>query len=361
MESYILKIYKELTGHTINEAVFAFDQLTIRAAGTGDLYFGTYGVPNTIELFHAPFERFTCYEYLMHSLKSADAVKFDLIHKGTPYYFLAWTAFDIGNFAKAIFYMDLALGEDIRKIDSAGKTAEAIAREALNNPGGCLWKLEPAEPATRTIAQLKDAVSKMLDEFHQRTTEQITLDDFVNNFVLKYISKDAKNRSLVSAIYSYICEARDLCETLEIRSQNISSIEPLLANLFKGGLIFETLLKLVSIERSWTITNGRRNIGQPASTLGEFGYCNDFLTLFGLSNGDLITGAPDLGTILTNATDDTLKTAFNVTSQLRNTAGHDLRRDDIFQNQGDYKKLVNTEINAIFFVIKKAIVEDGVK
>lgn len=355
MDTYISKIYQQLTGHTISEAIFAFEQLVIHDGGTGDRYFETFGVPNIIELSNAPYERLTCYEYLMQELVKTDASKFSMIHKGTPYYFLAWTAFEIRNYGKSIFYMDLALGEDIKKIDFTGKTSEDITKEALKNPGGNLWKLIPEGPAARVITQLKEALSKMLIGFHQRTTEQISLNDFVDNFILEYIIKNPKNRSLVSAVYSYICEATDLCETLKIRSQNTSSIEPLLANLFKGGLIFESLLKLVSTQRSWVITSGR-NMGQPASTLGAFGYCNDFLTIFGLSTGDFVTSAPDLTSILSNSSGDTLKTSFNVTAQLRNTVGHDLRRDDIFQNQEDYKRLVEKQVNAICFVLKKAII-----
>ncbi len=96
--------------------------------------------------------------------------------------------------------------------------------------------------------------------------------------------------------------------------------------------------------------------GRRPSTLEGFSRCNDFLTLFGLTSGDFITSAPDLQTTLSNATDDTLKTSFCTTAQLRNTSGHDLRRDDIFQNPDDYAHLINKQFNAIFFVIKKALI-----
>jgi len=162
MNDYIHKLYQQLTGHTVNDALLAFEQLEIRNGRTGDLYFETYGVPNTIELFNAPYERFACYELLMQMLKSEDAVKFSLIHKGTPYYFLAWTAFEIRNFSKAVFYMDLALGEDIRKSTTPGKSQADAAREALNNPGGNLWKFIPKEPAARVIQQLKQLIKTEL-------------------------------------------------------------------------------------------------------------------------------------------------------------------------------------------------------
>lgn len=351
MNDYILKIYNQLTNHTINEALLTFEQLDVKDGHTGDLFFETYGVPNTIELFNAPYERFICYEFLMQKLKEADANKFSLIHKGTPYYFLAWTAFEIRNYGKAVFYMDLALGEDIRKVLPAGKTQEEIAREALGNPGGNLWKFVPDGPAIRIIQQLREFVNKALTDFQTRTSEKIELDDFVNKFVMESITKNVKNRSLISALYSYVCETNDLFETLKIRSQNTSSIEPLLDNLFKGGLIFESLLKMVADQKSWTVSSGSGS-NRPPRTLEAFGRCNDFLSTFSISASDFRTSAPDLNSILSNATDNSLKTSFSVCAQLRNTAGHDLRRDDIFQKPEDYKMLTEKQMNAILFVVK---------
>ena len=356
MNDYIYKLYQQLTGHTVSEALLAFEQLEIRDGRTGDLFFETYGVPNTIELFNAPYERFVCYELLMQMLKSEDPAKFSLMHKGTPYYFLAWTAFEIRNFSKAVFYMDLALGEDIRKSTTPGKTQADAAREALNNPGGNLWKFVPEGPAARVIQQLKQLITRELQNYKSRTSEEIKLDEFVGKFVIKNIVQDVKNRSLISSLYSYMTEADDLYETLKIRSQNLSSIEPLLNSLFKGGLIFESLLKVVADQKAWTVSTTGRGSGRKPSTLGEFSRCNDFLTLFGLASGDFVTSAPDLQTTLSNANDDTLKTSFSTTAQLRNTAGHDLKRDDIFQNPDDYVRLINKQLNAIFFVIKKALV-----
>lgn len=355
MNDYISKIYNRLTNHTFNEALLTFEQLDIKDGHTGDLFFETFGVPNTIELFNAPYERFISYEFLMQRLKEANANKFSLIHKGTPYYFLAWTAFEIRNYGKAVFYMDLALGEDIRKVLPAGKTQEDIAKEALSNPGGNLWKFIPDGPAIRIIQQLREYVSKALTDFQTRTSGEIKLDDFVNKFVIESITKNVKNRSLISALYSYICETQDICETLKIRSQNTSSIEPLLDNLFKGGLIFESLLKMVADLKSWNVSSGN-GINRPMRTLEAFGRCNDFLTTFNINASDFTTSASDLNSILSIATGDSLKTSFSICAQLRNTAGHDLRRDDIFQKPEDYKMLTEKQMNAILFVVKKALI-----
>lgn len=350
MNDFIAKIYNQLTGHTISQAILDFEQLQVQGPRSGDLYFETYGIPNTIEVFNAPFERFVCYEELLFALKTEDSAKYDQIHKGTAYYFLAWTAFEVRNFSKAVFYMDLALGEDIRKSTSLNKV-----NEALNNPGGNLWKFIPEGPAIRVIIRLKQSIEQIFLEFKNRTTEEIKLAEFVDNFVLKSIIQDVKNRSLISSLYSYILESDDLYRTLKLRSQNLSSVEPFLNCLFNGGLVFESLLKMVAEQKTWTISTGRGQ-GNPPTTLEGFARCNDFLTLFNFTQSDFQTSAADLSTILLNANNESVKTSFSVTAQLRNTAGHDLRRDDIFQNPDDFKLLINKQVNAILFVVKKIFI-----
>lgn len=354
MNNYIAKLYNQLTGHSLQEAVFEFQQLEIKNSRTGDLFFETYGVPNTIEIANAPYERFVCYEHLLQLMNEEDSDKFSIIHKGTPYYFLAWTAFEIRNYSKSVFYMDLALGEDIRKSGASGVSTEDKVREALGNPGGNLWKLIPEGPAARVIQQLCGSIDQSLNGFNSRTSETLLLENFVNQFVIETIVSDEKNRSLASALYSFIAEAEDLYSTLKIRSQNLSSIEPCLMNLFKGGLVFETLLKILSSQKSWTVVRRRKNV--PPATFGDFGRCGGFLSLFGLSTGDLTTSATDLSVVLSRAVDDSIKTSFSITAQLRNLSGHDLKRDDIFQNPDDYKKLVEKELNAICFTIKKGFI-----
>jgi len=351
MSNYITKLYSQLTGHTFEEAIFTFQQLEVKNPRTGDLFFETYGVPNTIEIANLPYERFICYEYLLQLLSKEDSNKFSAIHKGTPYYFLAWTSFDIRNYSKSVFYMDSALGEDIRKNSILSVSAEDKAREALGNPGGNLWKLTPGGPATRIIQQLSELITRSLHSFNSRISEDLSFDTFINQFVIENIVKDEKNRSLVSALYSYLAEAEDLYATLKIRSQGLSSIEPYLMNLFKGGLIFETLLKTLSSQNSWTVPRRGRNV--PPTTIGAFKRCSDFLTLFGLSENDVTTSATDLSIILAGSMNDDIKTSFSIVAQLRNLSGHDLRRDDVFQNPNDYKKLVEKEINAIYVVISK--------
>ncbi|MFA5387433.1 MAG: hypothetical protein WC322_03480 [Candidatus Paceibacterota bacterium] len=69
---------------------------------------------NTIGQKHVPYERFEAYESNLKLIKENFSDKFDKMHKGTPYYFLGWTAFDFRDYERAVFYMDAAISEDIR-------------------------------------------------------------------------------------------------------------------------------------------------------------------------------------------------------------------------------------------------------
>jgi hypothetical protein len=81
----------------------------------GDTYFQNYGAGNlTGGQILKPYERMKAYECLLELLKAHNQDQFFRIHKGTPYYFLGWTAFQIEDFDKALFYMDTAISEDLR-------------------------------------------------------------------------------------------------------------------------------------------------------------------------------------------------------------------------------------------------------
>ena len=48
-----------------------------------------------------------------------------------------------------------------------------------------------------------------------------------------------------------------------------------------------------------------------------------------------------------------LQTAFDTTSKLRNIAGHNLARDDVFKNPDNLRILYEQQVNAILYLIQK--------
>jgi hypothetical protein len=98
---------------------------------TGDRYFAKYGVGNTPEPDRA-FERFAWYETLLSVLRSADENRYRTLHKGPAFYFLEWTAFHMRSCQKAVFYMDAALSEDIRKTIEAIRVEQPDIRQSYD-------------------------------------------------------------------------------------------------------------------------------------------------------------------------------------------------------------------------------------
>ena len=78
----------------------------------------TYTIGNDTEVVDRPFERFKHYEELMHGLRSLDVRKYEEMHKGTPFFFMAWLSFDMRNFERALFYLDTAI--------SGSRTGQAL-------------------------------------------------------------------------------------------------------------------------------------------------------------------------------------------------------------------------------------------
>jgi len=90
------------------------DYFSISSPSQADIFFERYGVGNLEKGIHNPFERQYAYELLLHILLLLNKTQFEKIHKGTPYYFIAWTTYQYRDFAKAIYYMDAAVSEDLK-------------------------------------------------------------------------------------------------------------------------------------------------------------------------------------------------------------------------------------------------------
>ncbi len=320
-----------MTPEKIAAARLAFRQMVINGPEDGDRFFEAYGPGNTIQVIERPFERFEDYEYLLETIKKDDPQKFGLIHKGTPYYFMGWLAFDLKNYERAVFYMDAAIAEDIRK-DPTGWQS---------NPGNLFLTLsDNSQVAERMTKHLRELVDKELSRFNAISNlSQINLTDFIDKFIL-VLAKDTDKHSIITALYSFILEFGDREKELQLRSSSGGSIEPALTYLFKGGLIFESLLKHLY---------PNRDNGNLVKTLGDIYQTSNFKTDFLQS---VRTSSTSLQDIISSLNNSDMQTAFDTASRLRNTTGHNLVWDDVFNNVDNFKNLYQQLANAIFFIIR---------
>ena len=321
----------------------------------GDCFFGKVIKPPSER---QPFELLSDYESFLELLYTANPTKFKKIHKGNPYYQMCWLCFYLHSYEKAIFYMDTAISEDIRKtiVDhknenpSETKSDELLSEELLDrwikNPSGEFFTLSITDVAfTKIITQkVRTAWQAQIDRFNKDTSNTLTLDDFIKKFITKLAEK-LESRSIITALFTFILEYDDIKTMLRLRSSNSGSIEPILTYLFKGGLIFESLLKY-----KYKLTDN----GHRIATLGGMTKNTNFRTTYNITN--LNTSADTLETVVYNLSVNTaiinnqLQTSFDTVAQIRNTTGHNLQWKDIFNDETNFEKLFHQIINAYLFI-----------
>jgi hypothetical protein len=308
-----------------------FLQLQINGPQDGDWFFGTFGPGNVTNWIDRPYERFSDYEELLRILEEDDPIKYHTIHKGTPFYFLSWTAFDLRNFEKALFYLDAAISEDVRKLPD----------DWINQPGSALLTLhEPQiQVAMRTINNVRRYLDQELNRFNGISgMPPLRLQTFVDRFVrILVLEQDVAMRTIVSAFYVFLLEFFDRYSELHIRSSIGGSILPFLSHLFKGGLIFESLLKHLYPDPT-----------QPRRTLGNILRSQAFQDDF---PGQIPASSITLQEVLDGIQGDSIQSSFIATSRLRNTTGHNLVWDDVFSNPDTYRIFFHQEMNAILYLI----------
>lgn len=284
-------------------------------------------------------ERFTYYEALLLELKRLDPQKYERVHKGTPFFFLAWTGLDLRKYESALFYLDLAVAED-QKNDSRGW---------ISAPAASFLRLEGSHAGSRTAGSLRKDLNRNITEFNARSsTSSLGTHfgdgtDFVRRFAKPLITGIPENkRTLVSGFYVWMHEFPDRMNELELRGALRGSTQPFLSHLFKGAVLFESLLKEVYSS-------------SPPETLGGFfprkGPEHGCQKDFGLKSGEISTSAHAMTDVLASCVDHSIKSSFETTIKLRNLTGHNLVRDDIFDRPAVYQKLVEQEMNALLYLI----------
>ena len=324
-----------LTDPLVQLALAHFDQLPTPAVQEEESFFSTFGPGNILQSTDRPFERFCDYEELLRLLNNRNPQKYENIHKGTPFFFLAWTAFDIRNYEKTLYYLDAAISEDVR---NAGNNW-------INLPGALFLKLSTGpHVAARVIKRIRELLDFQIHRFNTISgLAPISIDLFINKFI-EGLMQAPSTRTIISALYVFMLETIERKLELRLKSIEGSSLGPVIAHLFSGGLIFESLLKYLY---------PTKDNGDPIKTLGQVYHTSAFISDFG---SGIQTSADNLQDILDGATDDSLITAFCTASKLRNTTGHNLVWDNIFGNRSNYKILSDQIMNAFLYLIEKKFI-----
>ncbi len=254
---------------------------------------------------------------------------------------MSWLAFDLRNYEKALFYLDASISEDVKNNSAGWQRA----------PGARFLLLDPVnQVAERTLLVVRKLLERELNRFNRTSNlPALEVDGNWRTFVGKLLASSSQ-RTIVSALYVFLLEFEDRVLELELREGSTGgSNQPFTVHLFTGGLLFESLLKLCY---------PRNDAGTKNKTLGDvLRKTSEFERDFGLGP-NLESSAQTLQEIhdALQRGASPLEVAFSTAAKLRNTTGHNLVWDDIFNTPQKYRDLFQAVMNALLFVIAHKLI-----
>ncbi|PKL30768.1 hypothetical protein CVV43_05430 [Candidatus Saccharibacteria bacterium HGW-Saccharibacteria-1] len=297
-----------------------------------DHFFEKWGAGQSLAKSHMPYERLEAYRHVLGICKKEDKDKYMVAHKGTAFFFCALSLFDLKYFESSIFYFTAALAEDRRRSGSVTLV------DYIFTPAGQILSLNHSGKWARFTTDFIDAVRYFIEKFNTQYGTSHSIEDFVQKFVHPMLEDE--RYSIITSFYSFILDYKEKDRNLRLAGGAIDSTEPILVNLFKGALIFETILKHYY---------PRDDSGIRITTLGRFSKNSNFVADFSGVKLSIYTNA--LQDILDDIVDYSTKTTLETTARIRNTTGHKLTWDNVFEDPDNYTKLFEQEVFAILNVI----------
>ncbi|EKE12959.1 MAG: hypothetical protein ACD_13C00110G0007 [uncultured bacterium] len=326
------------------EIIVAFSNIDERDPNQADNFFQTYCVgqwnaDRASVIYHQRdyIGRIDSYQDLLLLLKKNDKEKFNKIHKGTPYCFLGWLYFDIGDYEKGVFYIDLAILEDIRMHGTYWNKSPATRLLTLEETNG------DVEIHKRLVKNIKELLRLEIEEYKKLTKESklTSIDNFVKNGL-----KNPHHRTIVSSLYAYILQQESLQNLMKLKGEESGSIEPFLIHFRKGTIILETILK-----ETYSSLSGLTlaNILNDPFVIKDSG-----LKL--LDSGKVGSTLEDLVKVLIpyfdRGTNEPQNKWITVAYRLRNVTSHGLPWSEII-DAATYKRLYQQILFSIFYIIDK--------
>lgn len=248
--------------------------------------------------------------YILHQCSDIDRDAYVKCHKGTPYYWLGTAAYLQNDYQTATFFFDAAVSEDLR-----------IDAHPINNPTPAIYFLtlegeQPLQAAQQLVQDAQEKVKRASDFYNGLVGKapgisDLTVEEIRKKFLIPGLDQNKPGwRTLVSAFITYFIEWESRNEFYDIRPGGGTS-EPFFLHLFKGCVLFESLLRI----------NPKRT--PKGHNLG--GLLDNLSTELGIAPHPNIGGItfPELIANL-ESSDNRIETAILNSGRVRNTVGHDL-------------------------------------
>lgn len=260
---------------------------------------------------------------------------YEVDHKGVPFYSLGFCAFASHDYTSASLYFDAAVSEDLKNFP-----------RDFSKPSVRFLLLQ-SELSERTLSStIVDIISGELKAailvYNGKSGSNfITFEDFQRRF-LQVILGDpsAENRTLVTALLSFVAEHK--YRMIQISLLREGSREPFFLHLFRGCVLFESILK-------YAVAKSSPGISVPP-TLG--GLLHSQAAALGLTQ--IQTASNSFEDVLRNLTTNMdIEKSINCCAQTRNTLGHNISWSCPSLSEGNYDKIYNNILSSILHVISR--------
>ena len=263
---------------------------------------------------------------LLNRCRAIDLDAYQEIHKGSAFYWIGMAAFLIHDYQTAVFFFDAAVSEDLRR-----------GHHPLDRPSPALHFIqvhgEVEEQAARPLVMDTQArIERVLDAYNaleDRPPGQVdmSIESVRNVFLTPAVSPGNQHlRSLATALISFLLEWDYRNTYLDLRVE-AGTAEPFFIHLFKGCLLFESLLKANPLDPP---PEERGTLNQVLQYLHE---------RLGIPHDNPIGNAdfPSIVADIENQPRD-IPSSILVTGRVRNSVGHNLGWDIVMTNE-QYQEL----------------------
>jgi hypothetical protein len=285
--------------------------------GEGTEFFQKFHLGDFIMFYGQPKVAYDEGLRILNECRQADLKAFSEIHKGGIYYWIGMAAFVVRDYETAVFFFDAAVSEDLRQ-----------GSDPINNSTPALKFIQVEGTADKQAAQplVADAQNKiegLIETYNESSGKPTVISDLDiirlrTNFLQPAVSHGNDHwRSLATTFISYIIEWNDRNEFLDLRVGK-GTAEPFYMHLFKGCVLFESLLKANPKKPP----PHKDSSGKYLTLIKVLQYVHSEL---GIPH-DIKIGENDLPTIITHlhTADNSLPTAIQFTGMVRNSVGHNL-------------------------------------
>jgi len=216
--------------------------LTLEPAQADD-FFDRHRIPQNLISQGNPQQAVEAWEKLLGVLNAADPAKYAAIHKGTPFYFLAIACYLMEDFERALFFLDSAIEEDVR---IHGDRWIAV-------PSGLFIRLDAATEQQAAQPLVADARAQLTDALAYVQTlggPAVTVDQIHDKFLQPAVIASPDLRPLVTAFFTFVLEFNTRVGQLMLSPGRGGTGESVFVHLFKGALLFESLIKVSALGKA---------------------------------------------------------------------------------------------------------------